>query len=232
METFQALLATKLTQALAAAGFENVGELTPATDPRFGDYQTNAALVLGKQLGKNPREIAAKILEHVDVGELSEQPTVAGAGFINFTLRADAIAKKTTELLDDERLGVARTRLAKKIVIDFGSPNVAKPMHVGHIRSTVLGDALARIASFLGHDVIRDNHIGDWGTQFGMLLVGWKTLLNREALQAKPLSELERIYRAVNAEIKKEMLAGTVVKSLQIVEGNREYFRWETPTEK
>src|SRR5437660_4168433 len=179
METFQSLLAKKLSNALAKADLPDAGELTPATDPRFGDYQTNAALVLGKQLGKNPREIAAKILERVDVGELSEQPTVAGAGFINFTLRADAVAKKTAELLDDERLGVAKTRLAKKIVIDFGSPNVAKPMHVGHIRSTVLGDALARIASVLGHDVIRDNHIRDWGTQSGMLLAVWKTLLDR-----------------------------------------------------
>src|SRR5437660_3993055 len=116
METFQSLLAKKLSNALAKADLPDAGELTPATDPRFGDYQTNAALVLGKQLGKNPREIAAKILEHLGVGELSEQPTVAGAGFINFTLRPDAIAKKTTELLEDERLGVARTRLAKKIV--------------------------------------------------------------------------------------------------------------------
>ncbi len=198
METFQALLATKLTQALAAAGFENVGELTPATDPRFGDYQTNAALVLGKQLGKNPREIAAKILEHVDVGELSEQPTVAGAGFINFTLRADAVAKKTTELLEDERLGVARTKLAKRIVIDFGSPNVAKPMHVGHIRSTVLGDTLARIAAFLGHEVIRDNHIGDWGTQFGMVIWGWKNLLDRQSLERDPIAEFVRIYKETN----------------------------------
>src|ERR1700694_5285170 len=199
METFQTLLAKKLSDALAKADLPEAGELTPATGPPFGDYQTNAALVLGKQRGKNPREIAAKILEHVDVGELSEQPTVAGAGFINFTLRPDAIAKKTTELLEDERLGVARTKLAKRIVIDFGSQNVAKPMHVGHIRSTALGDAIARIASFLGHDVIRDNHIGDWGTQFGMVIWGWKNLLDRQALQRDPLAEIVRIYKETNA---------------------------------
>ena len=198
METFQTLLAKKLSDALAKADLPEAGELTPATDPRFGDYQTNAALVLGKQRGKNPREIAAKILEHVDVGELSEQPTVAGAGFINFTLRPDAIAKKTTELLEDERLGVARTKLAKRIVIDFGSPNVAKPMHVGHIRSTVLGDALARIATFLGHEVIRDNHIGDWGTQFGMVIWGWKNLLDRQSLERDPIAEFVRIYKETN----------------------------------
>jgi arginyl-tRNA synthetase len=199
METFQALLATKLTEALAAAGFENVGELTQATDPRFGDYQTNAALVLGKQRGENPKAVAAKILQRLDVPDLSEPPTVAGAGFINFKLLPDAVARKTRELLSDERLGVARSTSPKKIMIDFGSPNVAKPMHVGHIRSTALGDALARIAAFLGHDVIRDNHIGDWGTQFGMVIWGWKNLLDRDALQRDPLAEIVRIYRETNA---------------------------------
>ena len=165
METFQTLLANRLSDAMARAGLPTAGELTPATDVRFGDYQTNAALVLGKQLGKNPRTLAEKILAGIDVSDLCEPPTVAGAGFINFTLRSDAVAKKAGELLSDERFGVAKASSTKRIVIDFGSPNVAKPMHVGHIRSTVLGDALARIASFLGHEVIRDNHIGDWGTQ-------------------------------------------------------------------
>ncbi len=199
METFQTLLAKRLVDALAKAGFPNVGELTQATDSRFGDYQTNASLILGKQRRENPRDVGAKILERLDVSDLSESPTVAGAGFINFTLRADAVAKKAAELFVDERLGVARSTSPKKIVIDFGSPNVAKPMHVGHIRSTALGDALARIATFIGHDVIRDNHIGDWGTQFGMVIWGWKNLLDREALQRDPLAEIVRIYKETNA---------------------------------
>ena len=199
METFQALLAKKLAGALAAAGFENIAELTQATDSRFGDYQTNAALVLGKQRDENPRAIAEKILQHLDVADLCESPTVAGAGFVNFTLLPGAVAKKTAELSADERLGVAESTSPKKIVIDFGSPNVAKPMHVGHIRSTALGDALARIATFLGHDVIRDNHIGDWGTQFGMVIWGWKKLLDRQALQRDPLAEIVRIYKETNA---------------------------------
>jgi arginyl-tRNA synthetase len=199
METFQSLLTKKLASALAAAGFDNVGELTQATDPRFGDYQTNAALVLGKQRSESPRNVAAKILEHLSAAELCESPTVAGAGFINFTLLPGAVANKTAELFADERLGVARSTSPKKIVIDFGSPNVAKPMHVGHIRSTALGDALARIATFLGHDVIRDNHIGDWGTQFGMVIWGWKNLLDRQALQRDPLAEIVRIYKETNA---------------------------------
>ena len=199
METFQSLLTKKLASALAAAGFDNVGELTQATDPRFGDYQTNAALMLGKQHSENPRAVAEKILQHLNAADLCESPTVAGAGFINFTLLPGAVANKTAELFADERLGVARSTSPRKIVIDFGSPNVAKPMHVGHIRSTALGDALARIATFLGHDVIRDNHIGDWGTQFGMVIWGWKNLLDREALQRGPLAEIVRIYKETNA---------------------------------
>src|SRR5712671_1343366 len=198
METFQTLLANKFSDALAKAGLPTAGELTPATDARFGDYQTNAALVLGKQRGENPRTLAEKILAGLDVSDLCEPPTVAGAGFINFTLRSDAVAKKAGELLSDERFGVAKASSTKRIVIDFGSPNVAKPMHVGHIRSTVLGDALARIASFLGHEVIRDNHIGDWGTQFGMVIYGWKNLLDRAALERDPIAELVRIYKTTN----------------------------------
>ena len=199
METFQSLLAKKLSDALAAAGLPDAGELTPATDQRFGDYQTNAALVLGKQRGENPRELAEKIIGHLNVGDLCEPPVVAGPGFINFTLRPDAIAEKTASILGDERLGVVETESPRRIVIDFGSPNVAKPMHVGHIRSTVLGDALARIATFLGHEVIRDNHIGDWGTQFGMVIYGWKNLLDQRALQQDPLAEIVRIYKETNA---------------------------------
>jgi len=198
METFQSLLAKKLSEALAKAGLPTAGELTPATDRRFGDYQTNAALVLGKERGENPRALAEKIAAHFDVGDLCETPAVAGAGFINFTLLSGAIEKKTLELLRDERLGVAETKSRQRIVIDFGSPNVAKPMHVGHIRSTVLGDALARIARFLGHEVIGDNHIGDWGTQFGMVIYGWKNLLDRQAMQRNPLAEIVRVYKETN----------------------------------
>jgi arginyl-tRNA synthetase len=198
VETFQALLAQKVTEALAASGLPQAGAVTPATDPRFGDYQSNAALILGKQLGENPRAIAQKILDAYDQWEICDPPTIAGAGFINFALRPEAIAAKTADLLRDERLGVEKATAPKRIVIDFGSPNVAKPMHVGHIRSTVLGDALARIASFLGHTVIRDNHIGDWGTQFGMVIYGWKHLLDRAALERDPIAELVRIYKETN----------------------------------
>lgn len=198
METFQALLAQRLAGALAAAELPNTGDITQASDARFGDYQTNAALVLAKQRGENPRALAQKIIERLDVADIAELPTIAGAGFINFTLLTSALEQHTVAIAADERLGVAEAETPKRIVIDFGSPNVAKPMHVGHIRSTVLGDALARIAEFLGHDVIRDNHIGDWGTQFGMVIWGWKNLLDRNALAHDPIAELVRIYKETN----------------------------------
>jgi arginyl-tRNA synthetase len=199
METFQLLLSKRLSDAMAGAGLQDAGELTPATDRRFGDYQTNAALVLGKQRGENPRELAERIVGQLKVGDLCEPPMIAGPGFINFTLRPGAVAEKTASILGDERLGVVETESPRRIVVDFGSPNVAKPMHVGHIRSTVLGDALARIATFLGHEVVRDNHIGDWGTQFGMVIYGWKNLLDQRALQQHPLAEIVRIYKETNA---------------------------------
>jgi arginyl-tRNA synthetase len=198
MQTFQSILEQKLRAALGRAGLPEAAELTQATDPRFGDYQTNVALVLGKQRGENPRALGEKIVAHLDVNDFCEQPAVAGAGFINFTLRQAAVEKQTLAVLRDDRLGVAETESPRRIVIDFGSPNVAKPMHVGHIRSTVLGDALARIAKFLGHEVVRDNHIGDWGTQFGMVIWGWKDLLDREALRRDPLAEIVRVYKETN----------------------------------
>src|SRR5205814_9663713 len=135
METFQSLLAKKLSNALAAAGLPDAGELTPATDAGFGDYQANGALVLGKQRGGNPREIAEKIAGKLDVGDVCEPPVIAGPGFINFTLRPGAVAEKTTDILGAERLGVAETESPRRIVICFGSPNVAKPMAVVYIRS-------------------------------------------------------------------------------------------------
>ena len=204
METFQSHLTRKLSAALEAADLPMAAEVSVAADPRFGDYQTNAALVLAKRRGENPRAVAERIVKQLNVSDISEPPIIAGAGFINFTLKSEAVEKKIAELLTDERLGVERVSQPKRIVIDFGSPNVAKPMHVGHIRSTVLGDALARIAQFLGHEVIRDNHIGDWGTQFGMVIWGWKNLLDHAALAHEPIAELVRIYKETNERAKND----------------------------
>jgi arginyl-tRNA synthetase len=217
MGTFQSQFTQRLTRAIATADFAIAPEVSPATDPRFGDYQTNAALILARQSGQNPRKIAETIIEHLDVAGIGEPPSVAGAGFINFTLSRAAIEKQIAGLMSDERLGVDSISPPKRIVIDFGSPNVAKPMHVGHIRSTFLGDALARIAQFLGHGVIRDNHLGDWGTQFGMVIYGWKHGLDRESLMRDPIAELVRIYketseRAAKDEGVRDAVRGELVK--------------------
>jgi arginyl-tRNA synthetase len=226
METFQLFLARKLSAALSAAGLPEVGELAPASDPRFGDYQTNAALILAKQRGEKPRDLAQKIIAHLAISDISEPPQIAGAGFINFTLRAESVAARANELLHDERLGVARTASSRRIVIDFGSPNVAKPMHVGHIRSIVIGDALARIAKFLGHEVIRDNHLGDWGTQFGMVIYGWKNFLDRAALTRDPIAELVRIYKETNQRATTEAEVREAVRQelVKLQAGEKENF--------
>ena len=199
-------LLQELESRLAAALSATLGEsasaaVTAAADLRFGDYQTNAAMVLAKQRKTNPRALAQEIIDHLELTGLATAD-IAGPGFINFHILPAAYAARTAALIRDPRLGVPATGEGKTVVVDFSAPNVAKPMHVGHIRSTIIGDSLARIARFLGFKVITDNHIGDWGTQFGMILHGWKTKLNTEALETAPIPELVRIYREVNAEIK------------------------------
>lgn len=174
-------------------------QVNASADLRFGDYQSNAAMVLAKRLKTNPRELAAKLVGAMELGDLAEAD-IAGPGFINFRVRKAAWSRRVAELLGDGRLGVPLAEEVQTIVVDFSAPNVAKPMHVGHIRSTIIGDSLARIARFLGHEVITDNHIGDWGTQFGMIIHGWKTVLDHDALQSDPVAELLRVYRAVNAQ--------------------------------
>ena len=198
--SLQADLQQRVASALHAAGIEeSLAMVIPAADTRFGDYQTNAAMVAAKALKKNPREVAASILTHLKVEDLCKAPTVAGAGFINFTVLDTALSDAVNQVCRDERLGVEAVPKPKIIIIDFSSPNVAKPMHVGHIRSTILGDSLSRIARHLGHRVITDNHIGDWGTQFGKVIYGWKHFLDKDALEQAPIAELVRLYREVNA---------------------------------
>ncbi len=136
----------------------------------FADYQANAALPLGKRLGRSPRDVAAELADRLDVSDVCEPPQVSGPGFINFTLRDDWIGGQATELLADDRLGVGRTSDPLTIVVEYSSPNIAKEMHVGHLRTTIVGDAIARVLEFTGERVVRDNHVGDWGTPFGMLI--------------------------------------------------------------
>lgn len=167
-------LKIKFTQALTAAfGSDLAGidpMVVPASNPRFGDYQSNIALSLSKQLGQSPRAIAEAILRHLEINDISQTPTIAGPGFINLTLKPAYLEEQLNVIQADPRLGVETAKHAQRVIVDFSSPNIAKEMHVGHLRSTIIGDCIARILEYRGHDVLRLNHVGDWGTQFGMLI--------------------------------------------------------------
>jgi len=142
----------------------------PTQDPKFGDYQSNVALSLTKRLGRKPREIAESLIAALEIDSLCEAPEIAGPGFINFRIRPARLAADLGAVQADPRLGIPPVAQPQRIIVDFSSPNLAKEMHVGHLRSTIIGDTIARLLEFQGHDVLRLNHVGDWGTQFGMLI--------------------------------------------------------------
>ena len=170
----------------------------PCPDPKFGDYQTNALMSLAKTRKLNPRQLAADVLAKLDVSEWCEPVEIAGAGFLNFRLKTVAVEQALAAAARGDHLFFEKSAHPRTVVVDFSSPNVAKPMHVGHIRSTILGDTLTRVLKLLGHKVITDNHLGDWGTQFGKLLVGWKQHLDQPSLAADPITEMVRLYKLVN----------------------------------
>lgn len=187
------------------AGVEPFAVMVRATqDAKHGDYQANCAMSLAKALGKKPRDVAQEIADRLDLGEELQKPEVAGPGFINLRLQPAWMAKQIQSMARDDRLGVAQAQPAKIYVIDFSSPNVAKPMHVGHLRSTIIGDSLSRLLQFLGHTVISDNHLGDWGTQFGILLYGYRNFRDDQALRADPVRELARLYLHVRGLMKSD----------------------------
>jgi len=173
--------------------------IRPCQDRRFGDYQCNVAMSLARSLRRQPRQIAAKIVENLHIEDMCEEPQIAGAGFINLTLKVSWLADQLTALSDDERLGVERAcgDDVETVVVDFSSPNIAKQMHVGHLRSTILGDVISRVLEFVGHRVIRQNHIGDWGTQFGMLIAHLEDRFEMQQLTEDELhiSDMEQFYR-------------------------------------
>lgn len=172
--------------------------LKPSQEVKFGDFQANCAMPLAKQTKKSPRDIAAALVANLNVADLCEPPEIAGPGFINFRLKTERLAEETARLTRDDRLGVPLVASPRTVIVDFSSPNVAKPMHVGHLRSTVIGNALCRVLGFLGHKVLSDNHVGDWGTQFGMIIYGYKHFRNEAAYQKDAVPELARLYRLVN----------------------------------
>jgi arginyl-tRNA synthetase len=168
------LIKIKFNQALVAAFGEDFATIDPmvvaSTNPKFGDYQCNLAMSLTKPLKSNPRAIATQIIDNLIIDEICETPEIAGPGFINLRLKTDYLQVQLQKMLGNERLNIPKVNPNQKMIVDFSSPNIAKEMHVGHLRSTIIGDSIARVLEFQGHDVLRLNHVGDWGTQFGMLI--------------------------------------------------------------
>ncbi|NLY93698.1 MAG: arginine--tRNA ligase [Myxococcales bacterium] len=205
LERFLEARASAAVQAALELAEPTSALLRPTQDPRFGDFQLNAAMALGKQLGRPPRELAEKIAEKLRGEEFVASAEVAGPGFVNLTLDDAFLAKLVTDGLGDaEHLGVTPVDAPEKVIIDYSGPNIAKQMHVGHLRSTILGDAIARALEFRGHQVIRDNHLGDWGTQYGLLIVGMREFGDAKALEADPIVELERVYKLASERAKND----------------------------
>jgi arginyl-tRNA synthetase len=208
MPSVQRLLDERVARAMRAA-FPEAADLpaivVASQDPRFGDYQANGAMALAKRLKRKPREVAEAVLAHLDISDLAEKPEIAGPGFINMRLRAEWVSRELGRANPDERLGVPHAEKPETVVVDYSAPNLAKEMHVGHLRSTIIGDALARLLEFTGHNVVRQNHVGDWGTQFGMLVTHWNDKCRRLVQQRGPAAEpveahidvgdLEEFYR-------------------------------------
>lgn len=184
-------LKTKVTSALIKAFGEEMKDKDPliagTNNPKYGDYQSNISMSLSKILKKNPREIAQEIINHLDINDICETPEIAGAGFINFKLKLNYLETRLRHIQKDERLGIEKVNNSQKIIVDFSSPNIAKEMHVGHLRSTIIGDSIARVLEFKGHQVLRLNHVGDWGTQFGMLITYLKEVYPSALITANAL---------------------------------------------
>jgi len=173
MKTAIQIISERIGNAIAkATGLKDVAAIiTPATDPKFGDYQSNNALALAKQLKTNPRQLAEKVASALQIDDICEKPEIAGAGFINLKLKPEFVAKNLLDINSDkDRLGIEKVKKSETVVVDFSGPNIAKQMHVGHLRSTIIGDCICRMLEQAGHKVIRQNHIGDWGTQLGILV--------------------------------------------------------------
>ena len=201
------LFSQRFAEAIAQCSFASQLEspqqfsdmIRPAANPKFGDYQANFAMPIGKLVqGLNPRQVAEQELQQIDLNDRCEAPEIAGPGFINLKLSQPFLEQTMQQMISDDRCLVQKTAAPKKILIDYSSPNVAKPMHVGHIRTTVIGYCLAQTLRFLGHDVVTDNHLGDWGTQFGIIIYGYKHFGDAETVAQDPVPELAKLYRIVH----------------------------------
>ena len=198
MRGIRSVIGDRITVAMKVMGAPEGADamVVPASRPEFGDYQVNGIMSVAKKLGENPREFAQGVVDTVKLSDVAETVDIAGPGFINIRLRLGWLNKFVNDLSDDPRLGVDLVSESSKVVIDYSHPNLAKEMHVGHLRSTVIGDTLARILDFCGHEVIRHNHVGDWGTQFGMLIAYLDRLSKSGQDSVSELEDLEEFYQA------------------------------------
>jgi arginyl-tRNA synthetase len=199
----QSRLASALEGLVEPARISEFASLVkPSANPAHGDYQANCAMPLGKVLAQPPRAVADQLVARLDLAAVCDPPEVAGPGFLNLRLSNAWLAQQVRALAGDDRLGVQPPATPRTIVVDYSSPNVAKPLHVGHLRSTIIGDAIKKILAFLGHTVISDNHLGDWGTQFGILIYGYKHFRDDATFATDPVGELARLYILVRSKFK------------------------------
>lgn len=222
----QALLSEKVSQALVAAGApaDCEPQVRQSAKIQFGDYQANGVMAVAKKLGMAPRQLAEQVLTHLDLNGIANKVEIAGPGFINIFLDPAFLADNVNSALVSDRLGVAQPQ-AQTIVVDYSAPNVAKEMHVGHLRSTIIGDAAVRTLEFLGHKVIRANHVGDWGTQFGML-IAWLEKQQQENAGEMALSDLEGFYRDAKKHYDEDEVFAERARSYVVkLQGGDEYFR-------
>ena len=222
----QALLSEKVSQALIAAGASADCEpqVRQSAKVQFGDYQANGMMAVAKKLGMAPRQLAEQVLSHLDLSGIASKVEIAGPGFINIFLDPAFLAENVSSALKSERLGVAQPQ-AQTVVVDYSAPNVAKEMHVGHLRSTIIGDAAVRTLEFLGHKVIRANHVGDWGTQFGML-IAYLEKQQQENAGEMALADLEGFYREAKKHYDEDEAFAERARSYVVkLQGGDEYFR-------
>ncbi|WP_336284025.1 arginine--tRNA ligase [Citrobacter arsenatis] len=222
----QALLSEKVSQAMIAAGApaDCEPQVRQSAKVQFGDYQANGMMAVAKKLGMAPRQLAEQVLTHLDLNGIASKVEIAGPGFINIFLDPAFLAQHVQQALTSDRLGV--TQPAKQtVVVDYSAPNVAKEMHVGHLRSTIIGDAAVRTLEFLGHNVIRANHVGDWGTQFGML-IAWLEKQQQENAGEMALADLEGFYRDAKKHYDEDEAFAERARSYVVkLQGGDEYFR-------
>ncbi len=222
----QALLSEKVSQALIAAGApaDCEPQVRQSAKVQFGDYQANGVMAVAKKLGMAPRQLAEQVLTHLDLQGIASKTEIAGPGFINIFLDPAFLAQHVDAALKSDRLGVAQPP-AQTIVVDYSAPNVAKEMHVGHLRSTIIGDASVRTLEFLGHNVIRANHVGDWGTQFGML-IAWLEKQQQDNAGEMALADLEGFYRDAKKHYDEDEAFAERARSYVVkLQGGDEYFR-------